>query len=403
MASAAEEANIRLTLGVVTSLLILSIMSLALRLYARISGAAKLWWDDYWMIFVLAICTVMSSLDYVMLAFGSGVHQKDLDPAVVLEFERTLYVYMLMWAVGVYAVKVGILLFYWRIFHTKGFRVGAIVVAAFSTGIFLSNLFSFAFQCWPIPLFWDHTLEGTCIEQTTFYFASAIINVIGDVAVLSLPLPVVWGLQTSRSKKWSLSFLFLLGAFVVIASVFRIVAVNEINPEDFTFSNVGGGLWSTVEVEVGFITANLPAIRPLVFRWLGYGTTQYGYGSDSGGAKNYGMSSKAATLRSGHRHVKLSSSHRDADLESSTEELTKNSAGESFAMSRTGTGSKPRRSDSDNLQSSGLSGDIVVTKDIGVSVSSEAAEAHGPGDSDRFVQISTPHNQIRLPGAPSRY
>ena len=31
-------------------------------------------------------------------------------------------------------------------------------------------------------------------------------------AVLFLPLPVVWQLHTSRSRKWSLSFLFLLGA-----------------------------------------------------------------------------------------------------------------------------------------------------------------------------------------------
>lgn len=32
-------------------------------------------------------------------------------------------------------------------------------------------------------------------------------------------------------------------------------------------TNVGGGLWSTVEVQVGFICANLPHTRPLVIRW----------------------------------------------------------------------------------------------------------------------------------------
>jgi len=116
---------------------------------------------------------------------------------------------------GVFAVKVGILLFYWRVFPTRAFRVAVIVVGCFSAGIFLSNFFSFMFQCLPISKFWNPLGPGTCFDQNSFYLASAIINVIGDVAVLSLPLPVVWSLHTSKNKKWSLSFLFLLGALLV--------------------------------------------------------------------------------------------------------------------------------------------------------------------------------------------
>jgi hypothetical protein len=120
---------------------------------------------------------------------------------------------MLIWANGVFAVKVGILLFYWRVFQkTPSFRISAVAVAFLSTGIFLSNFFSFTFQCFPVRRFWMPDVEGSCINQNAFYLASAVINVFGDVAVLSLPLPIIWGLQTSRSKKWSLSFLFLLGA-----------------------------------------------------------------------------------------------------------------------------------------------------------------------------------------------
>jgi hypothetical protein len=120
---------------------------------------------------------------------------------------------MLIWATGVFSVKVGILLFYWRVFQkTPNFRVGALLVTFISTGIFLSNFFSFTFQCFPVQKFWMPELEGSCIHQNDFYLASAIINVFGDIAVLSLPLPIIWGLQASRSKKWSLSFLFLLGA-----------------------------------------------------------------------------------------------------------------------------------------------------------------------------------------------
>lgn len=125
---------------------------------------------------------------------------------------KNLYAYMIVWTFGVLGVKIGILLFYWRVFATRRIRTYILAVFALSVGTFLVNFFIFIFQCTPIAKFWDQSIEGKCINQNKFYFASAIINVCGDVMVLALPMPVVWQLHTSRNKKWSLSFLFLLGA-----------------------------------------------------------------------------------------------------------------------------------------------------------------------------------------------
>ncbi|ERS97337.1 uncharacterized protein SPSK_02526 [Sporothrix schenckii 1099-18] len=328
--SSGEQYNHNLTLGVVTTCLILSFFSFVFRLFARTRSAAKLWYDDYWMCFVMVLCFAMSAGDYTGLAFGSGQHQADLPVEEFTSFLKNLYAYMILWACGVFSVKVGILLFYWRVFPTQSFRIGVVCVACLSTGIFLGNFFSFALQCLPVSLFWDETVKGKCINQNAFYLASAIINVIGDVAVLFLPIPVVWGLHTSRSKKLSLSFLFLLGAFVCVASIFRILAVKEIDPTDFTYSNVAGGLWSTVEVEIGFICANLPALRPLLARWFGrggggssggdsgygaYGSGGRGTGTGGGaGASGYGMHSKISASRSGRMPLGSKNGDRDVEL-----------------------------------------------------------------------------------------
>ncbi|KAK8041418.1 hypothetical protein PG994_014425 [Apiospora phragmitis] len=286
MANDTEEAhNVRLTIGIMTTCLALATASFGLRIYARLTTAAKIWYDDYWMFVVMVISVAMSTSILLGLAYGSGTHQYDLAEETVQSFKKNLYVYMILWSFGVFAVKVGILLFYWRVFTLPYFRRSVLAVFALSTAILLVNFFTFTFQCWPIARFWDEAIAvGGCIAQTEFYLASAIVNVVGDVVVLVLPLPVVWSLHTSQSKKWSLSFLFMLGAFVCVASIFRILAVEEINPKDFTFSNVGGGLWSTVEVEVGFICANLPSIRPLVWKCLGYRT---GVGSTTGDNNGY--------------------------------------------------------------------------------------------------------------------
>lgn len=237
---------------------------------------------------------------------------------------QNLYSFEILWSWGVLGVKVGILLFYWRVFPTRLFRTVVVLIGCFSVSIFLVNFFVFTFQCLPISRFWTPTGPGSCVKQDMYYLASAIINVIGDAIVLFAPLPAIWNLQTSRSKKWSLSFLFLLGTLhvppplftlprtqndnrdgskltivcigsVCLASVFRIVAVTQIDPKDFTYSNVAGGLWSTVEVEVGFICANLPATRPLFVRCFGWGGSS-SYASGGGSRSAYGV------MSSGHRY-----------------------------------------------------------------------------------------------------
>ncbi|KAI0393643.1 hypothetical protein F5Y17DRAFT_458652 [Xylariaceae sp. FL0594] len=379
------------------------------------------------MFWVMTLCIVMSTFIFLMLKYGSGRHQADLPEATVTTFVKLLWVYMLIWANGVFAVKVGILLFYWRVFQkTPSFRIAAIAVGFFSTGIFLSNFFSFTFQCYPVQKFWQPKTVGSCINQNAFYLGSAIINVFGDIAVLSLPLPIIWGLQASRSKKWSLSFLFLLGAFVIIASIFRIVSVTEIDPEDFSFTNVGGGLWSTVEVEVGFICANLPALRPLLFKLLGLHHSQSG---NSGATPNYNLSKGG--IRSGMGHIKLQSRNRDKrDLEadSSTEALniemqghiqdgsTTAPSNKSLALPEEATSkseSNGATKDGTNTNSKGGGGDpglpssfadIVVQRDFDMSIEDDPnGDSAGGRAINHFVQITTSNSHVRIPAARDKF
>jgi hypothetical protein len=391
MPSSAEEHNIQLTLGVVISLLILSTISFVLRIWARFATGARLWWDDYWMFWVMGVCVAASIFDFLGLVYGSGVHQYDLPDDTVTIFIRLLWVYMLIWATGVFSVKIGILLFYWRVFQrTASFRLGAMIVTFISSGIFLSNFFTFTFQCYPVQKFWEPDLKGSCIDQNAFYLASAIINVFGDIAVLSLPLPIIWNLQASRSRKWSLSFLFLLGAFVVVASIFRIVAVTQIDPTDFSFTNVGGGLWSTVEVEVGFICANLPAVRPLLFKWFGYENSR----NASGATPKYNLSSKGGMLSG---HIKLQSRNRDQDLDnSSTEILSPEDGTHAIALTNTNNTRSNAHGGGDKVEPASLS-DIVVQTDFNMSIDPNPESSAG-GKTDHFVQITTANNRVRLQG-----
>ena len=119
---------------------------------------------------------------------------------------------MLLWAAGAWGVKIGILLFYWRVFQQPPpFRMAVIGLGTLFACMFLANIFSFFFQCIPVSSFWDHTRPGRCFNIHDFLLASGVLNVFGDVAVLLLPLPVIWSLHASRNRKISLSIIFMLG------------------------------------------------------------------------------------------------------------------------------------------------------------------------------------------------
>lgn len=137
-----------------------------------------------------------------------------------------------------------------------------------------------------------------------------------------------------------------------------------------------------MEVEIGFICANLPAIRPIVFKWFGLGSSAPGYASGSAGPRQYGISSKGAT-RSGH--VILRSRNQESDiLDSDTEALTRATNGEAQG------------------QAFGLS-EIVVKTDIGVSIDSNQSQ-NSDKEPNHFVRITAPRSgTVDLPGAGKDY
>ena len=67
-------------------------------------------------------------------------------------------------------------------------------------------------QCLPIHYYWHRTGQGHCIEHNKFYIALAALNLMTDVLILVVPIPLVWRLNTSRTKKIGLSVVFSLGA-----------------------------------------------------------------------------------------------------------------------------------------------------------------------------------------------
>ncbi|CCF31928.1 hypothetical protein CH063_04407, partial [Colletotrichum higginsianum] len=138
------------------------------------------------------------------------------------------------------------------------YAIALLIVGAWST----SQLFISALQCIPVSGFWDKGVKAKCIPNQPQWYINAAGNIITDVAVFALPMPIFWHLSLPRKQKILLIGIFSLGFFTVAISIVRIRFLNI--PADFTWANVDASLWSIGEISSAVTCACLPTLRPLL-------------------------------------------------------------------------------------------------------------------------------------------
>ena len=136
-------------------------------------------------------------------------------PQSIVYWFKIEYAFEFFYMLGMGTVKVSIILFLWRIFPIRQFRMvlkGALVFVLSLTG---SCLLVSMLQCIPIHDFWDtyagRLHGGRCINVTTYFMVVGGINTFTDFALLALPIPLLWRLKTGLLQKLVLTGVFTMG------------------------------------------------------------------------------------------------------------------------------------------------------------------------------------------------
>ncbi len=128
-----------------------------------------------------------------------------------------------------------------------------------------------ACACRPMSFYWNQYIgatDGVCIDVLAFFLAFGIVNMVIDVAILTVPIPLIMRLQLNFRKKISVSGIMLLGSFVCIASIVRIYYLFNLTKEvDVSWILGPAFAWSSLEPSIAIISACLPTYAPL-FRFL---------------------------------------------------------------------------------------------------------------------------------------
>ena len=110
-------------------------------------------------------------------------------------------------------IKASIVLFYRYIFVTPKFRLVANVTLAILTAWIVAFLFGTLFQDNPISRNWSS--KGTTVDYPVFYMVEVVMDIIFDICILCMPLPVIRSLHMSTKKKWLLAGIFWLGILYI--------------------------------------------------------------------------------------------------------------------------------------------------------------------------------------------
>ncbi|KAI1204919.1 uncharacterized protein F4807DRAFT_465155 [Annulohypoxylon truncatum] len=242
-------------------------IAVGLRFYTRLRLLKQLGVDDY-LIFVAWAFTLGTGISQCMnTRNGLGKHVWDLDSAgEVTKYLKGFYVSIALYNCGLLFVKLGFLTQYYRVFSLKNMRrtfiVAMIIIGCWS----LSQVIVGIFNCRPIDGFWEKTADSKCISHYPQWYINAAGNIMTDIVILVLPLPVLRHLHMPRAQRVVLIGIFSLGFFTCAISVVRVKFLKL--GGDFTYANVQGSSWSIVELCSGVTCACLPTLRPLISKWI---------------------------------------------------------------------------------------------------------------------------------------
>ncbi len=180
------------------------------------------------------------------------------------------------------ATKTSICLFYLTLSKNHPvFRWTTLATLAVVNVAGLALTFLNIFQCRPVGAAFDDPIQPSakCIDIVTLYLSSAPVNIITDLAILFLPMPILTSMRLPRNEKIILIITFSFGAFVAVVDVVRIAYLESAalarltdnsgsaasNVEyDYSWIASLSFLWSAVEVHVGILVACVPGVKPLV-------------------------------------------------------------------------------------------------------------------------------------------
>lgn len=264
---------------------------------------------------------------------GGGLHTWDVTYS---QFEVFWYygtVSQLTYYVSVGLIKISITLFIRRLVdksHARWKVLAADIFLASLIAYILLAVFWSVFSCTDRPaasfsIRYAGTLAtpATCGNVYARAWTMSVIHVVQQVALLSSPIVILWTVRMDAYKKARLFTIWIAGAISVLGGLLRQTQSTEEYAADIMWNYTSILIWTSVDLCMGLVTANLPVMDAFIFGSWASTKTAYGPGAiisvPSGQDLEYGKASRATTRAATNRS--LAGLSEDDNRNSSTENI----------------------------------------------------------------------------------
>ncbi|CAO2652389.1 Nn.00g006720.m01.CDS01 [Neocucurbitaria sp. VM-36] len=257
-----------ITFYLIITLIILSYITVGLRLWVRYRITKSPGWDDAAMVATLLLFTCYCSF-ILVITFRS--RQRKL---FNLEDIRVTLIYVqlgeIFYILTTTLLKVSLGLFFLRILTKRWQTFVFHVILGVSATYGLFYVFVAIFQCGDPAKLADSLIGSkNCLPSAfllTTGYLYGVINVIADWTFVLIPISVLIDSDLDRQAKISVSVVMGLGAIGSVSSILRMVYLKGLffGGGELTATSIKATIFATAEPGTGMIAASIAILRPLI-------------------------------------------------------------------------------------------------------------------------------------------
>ncbi|KAK7959014.1 uncharacterized protein PG986_003868 [Apiospora aurea] len=302
--------------------------AVTLRVYTRQFILNRVGPDDFMAVAALAGITALGAITIIHTNFGLGTHIYDIamDPLLIMDFFKFFYLGVVVYNFTLVFVKLSLFLQYYRLVdQVPRYRPLFLGAGFVVMGWTIAMVFSMTFICVPVYAYWDKSVPHVCLSDPMMQLTNSIGNIVTDIILLLLPMPVLWRLKLPMRQKWSVIGIFSLGFITCIVSLLRVIFVFDHGPSsDITFDGTTITGWTIAEVTTGLLASSLITLRPLMSKIAPAAWRSNPTGKSTGATTTNGNNNN-------NHHNNANSNNKDLE-----NNITNSEAGASFPADKNG-------------------------------------------------------------------
>ncbi|KAH7028190.1 uncharacterized protein B0I36DRAFT_272104 [Microdochium trichocladiopsis] len=299
------------------TLLSLALCTIGVRMWYRWSqvGFSGFQLDDYLMPVSGLLFSLVTALAYLVGASYGGLtnsymtdeEREALDPNSTEAYNREMgsKIQVIGWsfyAMELWVLKLCVTVFYSRLTTRLSNLHTRVMIAYGIIGVsYIAVALSILLGCQPMSRNWQiNPNPGNLCQPTNSHLSVLMVyipNVVTDLYLLSIPLPLLWGVNISLRRKITLMFLFSGAVFIMAAATIRAVVIITAGSD----GAISGSQWACREIFVSAVVTNLPVIQPVLRKLannMGLSVLFSRSGGRSGKGAGHGGSGKSYPLGS---------------------------------------------------------------------------------------------------------